>query len=612
MSITSPPRPRRSSAVRWIGSAAGAYLVLALAISAILEPELLRYNPAVTGFRDVALLFVDLSIIHAALILPVAVGTIALLALLGARRGAAPSPAAAALHVAAVGAGWVLVVNAVLRFTITYAPLRGGHKSYASPLGLANLVVFSAGLAVAFATCWMLTSQTGSPSARRKRAGRLVGGYLVVLALTLGINLVAERPVPTDMAAIRAPASSAPRPAPAHSGPDGVLVLGIDGLSWHVINALFAQGELPNFAAMVNQGARASFKTIIPTYSPIVWNTIVTGRNYRVHRMFGYTRFRLPGMESYLESAPLVSSINWVNGLNRILATAADRHWLEQSPVFSVEREVPALWDISDHDGVRTGVYNWLGTWPVTPLAAGSFMVNGLEDRPGDWHPEATVRRILAERKTPGAQADAGSRPSICPTLETSAGAGVALYQHFQPRLAMAWTSVDAVHHHFWRGAIDYDWLILPWRTSHTHFAPEILDCYRRTDVALGAWRKAIGPDKLLIVVSDHGYSFNGYEHHFAPDGVFLAAGPGVLPGKQLEDVTIYDLAPTVLRVMGLPLSRKLEGRVVDEMFRDGALPDARFVDDYDWYEKRELHTKRSLDVERREFEALKELGYVN
>lgn len=53
--------------------------------------------------------------------------------------------------------------------------------------------------------------------------------------------------------------------------------------------------------------------------------------------------------------------------------------------------------------------------------------------------------------------------------------------------------------------------------------------------------------------------------HH--PDGVFMAAGPGVLAGASLERSNILDVTPTMLYLLGLPIPADLEGSVISSMF---------------------------------------------
>ncbi|RMF27933.1 MAG: phosphodiesterase, partial [Chloroflexi bacterium] len=56
--------------------------------------------------------------------------------------------------------------------------------------------------------------------------------------------------------------------------------------------------------------------------------------------------------------------------------------------------------------------------------------------------------------------------------------------------------------------------------------------------------------------------------------GIFMAAGPVITPSREpLEKLSLQDIAPTVLYLLGLPVPSDMDGRVILEMvsphFRD-------------------------------------------
>lgn len=64
-----------------------------------------------------------------------------------------------------------------------------------------------------------------------------------------------------------------------------------------------------------------------------------------------------------------------------------------------------------------------------------------------------------------------------------------------------------------------------------------------------------------------------GEEYHWEAihrvEGILLLHGPEVEPGKRLEDARIYDVAPTILALKGLPVPDDMDGRVLAEAMRD-------------------------------------------
>ena len=51
------------------------------------------------------------------------------------------------------------------------------------------------------------------------------------------------------------------------------------------------------------------------------------------------------------------------------------------------------------------------------------------------------------------------------------------------------------------------------------------------------------------------------------PDGMFLAAGPHIQPGRLNRTPGLIDMAPTILHLNGLPIPESMDGQVVDDIF---------------------------------------------
>jgi predicted AlkP superfamily phosphohydrolase/phosphomutase len=55
--------------------------------------------------------------------------------------------------------------------------------------------------------------------------------------------------------------------------------------------------------------------------------------------------------------------------------------------------------------------------------------------------------------------------------------------------------------------------------------------------------------------------------------GVFIAMGPGIKKGVRIMglQMSVYDIAPTILKVYGLPASDQMRGRVLTEIFENSS-----------------------------------------
>jgi predicted AlkP superfamily phosphohydrolase/phosphomutase len=52
------------------------------------------------------------------------------------------------------------------------------------------------------------------------------------------------------------------------------------------------------------------------------------------------------------------------------------------------------------------------------------------------------------------------------------------------------------------------------------------------------------------------------------PEGVLMLSGPNARAGFELPSAHIYDITPTVLRIMGVPLPKNLDGKTLEEAFQ--------------------------------------------
>ncbi|WP_457751206.1 alkaline phosphatase family protein [Thermococcus sp.] len=76
--------------------------------------------------------------------------------------------------------------------------------------------------------------------------------------------------------------------------------------------------------------------------------------------------------------------------------------------------------------------------------------------------------------------------------------------------------------------------------------------------------------------------------------GIFLAYGPGIKKGQKIEGAKIYDVAPTILHIFGLPIPKDMDGRVLMDIFEDDSEFERRkpkYVDP-SYYERKKADEK--------------------
>jgi predicted AlkP superfamily phosphohydrolase/phosphomutase len=96
-----------------------------------------------------------------------------------------------------------------------------------------------------------------------------------------------------------------------------------------------------------------------------------------------------------------------------------------------------------------------------------------------------------------------------------------------------------------------------------------------------------------------------------SPEGIFAARGPGLRKGCRIEALSILDVAPLVMNLLGLRVPDDMEGRLPHEVFEDGPAP----VDEAPNEEPRSPHPSDapplSSDDEDAVLRRLRGLGYL-
>ena len=158
-----------------------------------------------------------------------------------------------------------------------------------------------------------------------------------------------------------------------------VLLLGWDAADWQHINPLLDQGMMPNLERLINNGVIGNLATMEPIYSPMLWNTIATGKLPDEHGILGF-------MEP-----------DDVNGGAR--------------PVTSLSRRVKAIWNILNQEGYRSNVVGWWAGHPAEPINGRIVSPNikfatrnkdgSVSVPPGTVHPPSLADRIACCRVFP-------------------------------------------------------------------------------------------------------------------------------------------------------------------------------------------------------------------
>jgi predicted AlkP superfamily phosphohydrolase/phosphomutase len=426
---------------------------------------------------------------------------------------------------------------------------------------------------------------------------RALAGPLVVLSAASSVVIpLALRPAPLPTPQPVPVATERVQPA------RRIVLIGIDGLGPSLVEDVIAREGLPVFARLLRRGSHGPLAALRPTEAAPVWTSIVTGRLPRDHGIKSYESYRLLGTSTPYDLLPKGA---FVSGLERLgLASRV--------PVTSASRRCRTLWDALNAFGIQSGIVRFWGTYPTEKVQG--FMLSSAFDAlahdpkraaeclyPPDLLTEAVGKAVTPDdidRAQVGQFVDLSVdlpddrvqwrrdlvERALAPDL-TFQRAGTLLRAAYDPPFfATRFYGLDVVGHAFMRFARPDTFGDVSPREVRRY--GHVLDRYLAfLSEWVGELERSLGPGEILLVVSGYGMEpaplwrrgltwieggpAVGGTHDGAPDGLLLAVGDGIRAGGALKGASVLDVTPTILYLMGLPVARDMEGRVLTEMIDD-------------------------------------------
>ncbi|MDP6963723.1 MAG: alkaline phosphatase family protein, partial [Planctomycetota bacterium] len=281
-----------------------------------------------------------------------------------------------------------------------------------------------------------------------------------------------------------------------------LAIIGIDGATFDIIQPMIAEGELPNIARILNEGAFGDLESEKPPMTPPAWTSMFTGLNPGKHGVFHFI-----GRELGSYNHSLKNSGSFVG--KDIMSLLSNRGWSVGSLA------VPM-------------------TYPPYPVKDG-YMISGIPmPLSGDsvaWPPEVCddVRRITGKDYLADVEYSTydGDTETDSDDLNLYAKLRDELFDIEERRLKIQadflrnrptdfyFTVVsvtDRCQHYFWKFQ----------DSSHAGYSEEgarlygevIRDSYRLADKFVGEARQIIGDDVPIALVSDHGFGPQNFDFH--------------------------------------------------------------------------------------------------
>ncbi|MBW7997949.1 MAG: hypothetical protein FVQ81_15545 [Candidatus Glassbacteria bacterium] len=369
-----------------------------------------------------------------------------------------------------------------------------------------------------------------------------------------------------------------------HKPPLPVLLVGLDGLDLPTIETLSAQDSLPNLTRLIREGFSAPLHSRSEYLAPQVWTTVATGVKPEMHGIEGFTRPAPWGMSRV---GRIVSGRPGLNELFEYMLPFAGM--IRRVPVNTASRMTRTLWEINELFGNSAGVVNWWATWPAD-VSDGFTISERTFPKIAYFHRQQAINpsNYYQREVFPAAEFD-----SLVDFRQRLAGPFEETIRNF-PRLtgfadssesgqvAALVRSVSFADYFYCMAALEIasrrqvgflaiyiqgaDVLArLEERVDNVRQAdipPLVREYYRYADYLLGLLLERYQPNGLAAVICEPGKE----GRRSGTRGLVLFHGMDTGSGSgSSEPVMLEDIAPTILFLSGLPVSRNMSGRTVVE-----------------------------------------------
>ena len=274
-----------------------------------------------------------------------------------------------------------------------------------------------------------------------------------------------------------------------------LLVIGLDGASFNVLDPLIEKGYLPHISKLIAGGARADLETAFPPITAVAWSSFMTGKNPGKHGIFEFVRRD--------------------HRSNRELAVNASF------------RQGRTIWDLLSDAGKRVIVHNFPCTYPpheINGLMIADFMTpRGRRDFTYPASLLAEIEATFGSYRLHLSQTYAeGNVDAVLDELfdELEYKAKVAEYlmtRYEWDAFFQYFWGTDRIQHELWH-------IIDDQHPRHNKdeakaYGDRVHQYFRRVDEIVGRLIELAGADPLVLIASDHGF---GPVHKYCSLNVWL------------------------------------------------------------------------------------------
>ena len=420
-----------------------------------------------------------------------------------------------------------------------------------------------------------------------------------------------------------------------------ILWIGLDAADWKIINRLLDAGKLPNLRKLMVGGAYGRMRPFHPIISPLLWTTMATGKTPGEHNI---TDFVVQKGDGSLRA------------------------------IGSNYRLVKALWEIAPLADRRVAFMDWWATFPAEETRGGVMLSNAFRQvihlpNAADAKSVTFPAGYLAEH-LPRLQQEYDERAAalapVVTTTDAEMAAAVKQDAEKKPKagkklkaqgeLLVLRDAVSSTRGHTQEAAwlsrnlkpdllaVYYEGIDMVGHRFQHCMTPSLPNCppedarryggtvdafYEFQDAMIGQLLAAQPGPHYTLVVSDHGF-FSGDDRPkdmlpytdenpvqwHREEAVFILNGPGIKPGPLAVSLSVYDVMPTLLYLLGMPTAGDMHGEIARAAFTEEFLRAHPPAEVKSYEELGPPHTVSAAEadpaVEKEIIANLARLGYVS
>lgn len=320
-----------------------------------------------------------------------------------------------------------------------------------------------------------------------------------------------------------------------------VVIIGIDGATFDIIQPMIEKGLLPNISRLMSDGCTGPLNSTTPPITYPAWTSFMTGKNPGKHGIFDFTIRKKGTYEVQLVNAR--------------------------------QRRSPTFWRLLSDAGYRVGAMAIPVTFP--PEEVNGFMISGF-DAPGMTSPipvtyppglgnelqkelgEYIVSLIVHNEAEKGRYDEVLKK--LYQIIDNRTAAALYVLKKYAPDCFMVvYGETDKVSHLFWHlydeGSPYHD------PSLASKYRDAIFSVYKRVDDSIGELLNLIDEETIVLLMSDHGSGGAGSAEIYLNNWL---ASKGFLSFKQSMISSAKSNLTKLMRTYGLRfVPPRIKGKIM-------------------------------------------------